>query len=74
MPGRVRRRYKVKGLTDHGADKMMFFNEQAQEEMSVATYYMRQYNFPCVFSTPSAAHAAFAAGLLGLEVCALAGS
>ena len=49
MPGRVRRRYKVKGLTDRGADHMVFHNEQADKDMSVASYYASQYNYQCAW-------------------------
>ena len=53
MPSRVRRRYKVKGLTDRGADEMTFHNEQADQDMTVAAYYAMQYNLQCVQAPPS---------------------
>jgi eukaryotic translation initiation factor 2C len=37
--GEKKRRYKVKGLTEMGANKMMFMNEAEGREMSVAEYF-----------------------------------
>jgi hypothetical protein len=41
--GTKKRLYKVKTLTDKGADALMFENEQEGREMSVAEYFEAQY-------------------------------
>lgn len=47
MPNRSIRRWKAKGLTDRGANQMMFFNEEKGRKMSVAEYYQENYNCQC---------------------------
>jgi hypothetical protein len=42
--GDNKRTYRVQGLTKEGASAFKFFNEQAEREMTVAEYYLEQYN------------------------------
>ena len=43
----VRRKYKVKGLTELGASQMMFHNDADDTNLSVAAYYEDRYKFKC---------------------------
>ena len=43
----VRRKYKVKGLTELGASQMMFHNDVNDTNLSVAAYYEERYKFKC---------------------------
>ena len=42
--GAARRKYRVKDLTDEGADRLTFFNEQEGREMTVQEYFEQRYH------------------------------
>lgn len=43
----IKRKLKVKGLTEAGADRMTFFNEEAKRQTIVQEYYQQRYNYTC---------------------------
>ena len=43
--GMIHRKLKVKGLTEAGADRMTFYNEESKFQVTVQDYYKERYNY-----------------------------
>ena len=43
--GMIHRKLKVKGLTEAGADRMTFYNEESKSQVTVQDYYKERYNY-----------------------------
>ena len=43
--GMIHRKLKVKGLTEAGADRMTFYNEESKSQVTVQDYYKQRYNY-----------------------------
>ena len=41
----IHRKLKVKGLTEAGADRMTFYNEESKSQITVQDYYKERYNY-----------------------------